>query len=237
MLTPNSDIKSALSNYELLCFIVDRKQSAKLLAGLSEHFSTGATVLLASGSRPSKLLQLLGLSEVKRDIILIMQSQDEINQILDLATDKLKLREAGKGIAFTCPLQYFSGLDDQGQPLHFNDFQSRDSGKSQVRYVALHCVVDYGLGEEVVGVAEAAGAKGATFIHARGASSHSQMLFDFPIEPQKDVVLMVLEAEILDQVSAALDHHFEMHKENTGIQYAYPLNRVVGLYGQEIEHV
>ncbi|MDO5015599.1 MAG: hypothetical protein Q4E09_01080 [Eubacteriales bacterium] len=236
MSTPNTDISSALTDYELLCFIVDRNQSAKLLAGLRAHFSTGATVLLGSGSRPSKFLQILGLSEVKRDIILIVQSKSEIGQILDLATDKLNLREAGKGIAFTCPLQYFCGLDDQGQHLRFNELRSTESMLHEVRYVALHCVVDYGLGEEVVGVAEEAGAKGATFIHARGASSHSQMLFDFPIEPQKDVVLMVLETEILDKVSAALEHHFEMHKENTGIQYAYPLSRVVGLYGQEIEH-
>lgn len=218
-----------LEEYELLVFILTHNKSSAFLEDVRKHVTTGATVLLGRGSRPGKLLHLLGLNEIHRDIILIIQHKDNIEQILDFAKNSLKIDRPGHGIAFTIPLSYLQGglmRDEAG-------LKETMAGGESIKYFALCSILDQGLGEEAVKVAEQYGARGATFLKGKGGAEYSSHVFDFPLSPQKDFVLMVLEMDKLEQIENALENHFRMENENTGIQYSYPLTRVLGLYGQE----
>ncbi|MDO5033584.1 MAG: hypothetical protein Q4D97_01965 [Eubacteriales bacterium] len=228
--TEPTAISHSLADYEILVFILPQDKSTPLLDYVRREVHTAASVFLGMGSRPGKLLRLLGLNAIHRDVVMIIQTRDQVARILELAASKLELKKPGHGIAFTIPLQYVHGLPGQtletftdNKPFDFND----------TAYTALCCILDAGLGEEAVAVAESAGAQGATFLEAKGGGQTSSLLFDFTIEPQKDFLLMILKRNLLDKVADALDHHFTMENENTGIQYSYPLTKVVGLYEQE----
>lgn len=218
------------TNYELLLFILPQNKSAGLVDYVRKEVHTGVSVFLGSGTKLGKFLRLFGLNEVHRDVVMIIQTHDQVEKILNLARTKLELHKPGHGIAFTIPLQYLAGFPSQDPGVSLKEKPLDYSG---VQYAALCCILDEGLGEEAVTVAESAGAQGATILEAKGAGQASSLIFEFNIEPQKDFLLMILKTDLLDQVEDALDQHFTMENENTGIQFAYPVTRVVGLYEQE----
>ena len=218
------------NNFELLFFILPQNKSAGLVNYLKSEVRTGVSVFLGKGSRPGKFLRMFGLNEINRDVVMIIQRHDVVTEILSLAKQKLELDKPGHGIAFSVPLQYLHGFADQDTG---SIIENNALDYSQVEYAALCCIIDEGQGEEAVTVAESAGARGATFLEAKGAGQASSLIFDFKIEPQKDFLLMILKTECLGQVEDALDQHFAMQNENTGIQFAYPVSRAVGLYERE----
>lgn len=218
------------TSYELLLFILPQHKSAGLVDYVRQEVHTGVSVFPGSGTKPGKFLRMFGLNEVHRDLVMIIQTRDRVEQILDLAIRKLELNKPGHGIAFTIPLQYLVGFPVQAPSSYVKEKPLDYSG---VQYAALCCILDEGLGEEAVTVAEGSGAQGATCLEAKGAGQASSLIFEFTIEPQKDFLLMILKTELLDQVEEALDQHFIMENENTGIQFSYPVTRVVGLYEQE----
>lgn len=215
---------------ELLIFIVPHGKSEPILQHVRQHFDTGATILMGSGTRHNRLLNFLGLDEVRRDIILLINPTERVMQIAASVKKTFSLEKPGAGIGFTLPLTQLVGTHKHGLG---DDTDTRDY--SDIGYVAFGCILDRDLGEEALEVAEKAGAQGATVIRAHGSADRMKTLFDFPIEPEKDFLLMILSKEHLESVSQALFEHFTMSQENTGIQFAYPLTHVIGLYGQEEE--
>lgn len=92
------------------------------------------------------------------------------------------------------------------------------------------CIVNNGFSEAVMDAAREAGARGGTIIHARGtANKDAELFFNISIQPEKEVVMILVSADIRDAVLHALYNEVGLKEPAQGIAFALPVSNVVGL--------
>ncbi len=92
------------------------------------------------------------------------------------------------------------------------------------------CIVNAGFSEAVMDAAKEAGARGGTVIHARGtANREAEQFFNITIQPDKELVMILVSSEIKDNVLHALYHGVGLKTAGQGIAFSLPVDDVVGL--------
>ena len=97
-------------------------------------------------------------------------------------------------------------------------------------HVAILCIVNNGFSELVMETARKHGAKGGTVLHARGtASKEAEKLFNITIQPEKEIVMILVENEIKDALLHGLYDSIGLNTNGQGIVFSLPVDEVVGL--------
>ena len=97
-------------------------------------------------------------------------------------------------------------------------------------YEMILCVVNAGFSDEVMDAAREAGARGGTVMHARGtANKEAETFFHITIQPDKDIVMLIVPAAIKDQVLHAIYQSAGLKSEGQGIAFSLPVSKAVGL--------
>ncbi len=87
--------------------------------------------------------------------------------------------------------------------------------------------------DKIVDAAKAAGATGATIIHARGTGIHeAKSFFGLTLEAQTDIVMLLVGEHHVDEILEAIRDKGEFHKPGTGIAFVLPVEQVIGLESQ-----
>lgn len=98
------------------------------------------------------------------------------------------------------------------------------------KHEVIMCVVNAGFSETVMDAAREYGARGGTVIHARGtANVEAEKIFNISIQPDKDLVMILVEKEIRDDVLHAIYKKSGLQTEGKGIAFCLPVEDVVGL--------
>jgi len=72
-------------------------------------------------------------------------------------------------------------------------------------YEMILCIVNTGFSETVMDAAKEVGARGGTIIHARGtANKEAEQFFHISIQPDKEIVMILVPSEIKDDVLHAV---------------------------------
>ena len=99
---------------------------------------------------------------------------------------------------------------------------------------AIFCIVNSGYTELVMNAAKRLGARGGTVINARGtASKEAETFFNITIEPEKEIVMILVPTSIKDDVMHALYKEAGLDTPGQGIAFALPVDSVVGLSKDE----
>ena len=94
----------------------------------------------------------------------------------------------------------------------------------------IFCVVNAGFSESVMDAAKEFGARGGTVIKARGtANSESEKLFGITIQPEKEIVMILVTSDIKDDILHALYSEVGLKTPGQGIAFSMPVDQVVGL--------
>ena len=97
-------------------------------------------------------------------------------------------------------------------------------------YEVIFCIVNAGFSDVVMDAAKEVGARGGTVIHARGtANKEAEEFFHITIQPDKDIVMILVPSDIKDAVLHALYRDAGLKTEGQGIAFSMPVNNVVGL--------
>lgn len=100
----------------------------------------------------------------------------------------------------------------------------------EFKHEVIFCIVNAGFSEAVMDAAREVGARGGTVLHASGtANSDAEKIFGITIQPEKDVVMILVSSEIRDKVLHALYDSVGLKTEGKGIAFALPVQDVVGL--------
>ena len=92
------------------------------------------------------------------------------------------------------------------------------------------CIIDSGFSEAVMEAAKEEGARGGTVIHARGtANKEAEQFFNISIQPDKEIVMILVPSEIKDNVLHALYRSAGLKTEGHGIAFSLPVDDVVGI--------
>lgn len=100
----------------------------------------------------------------------------------------------------------------------------------ETRYEAVYCIVNSGFAEAAMDAARKAGARGGTILAGRGtASRDAETKFNIRIQPEKEMLLILVPAEIKDQVLRALYDSAGLDSAGQGIAFSMPVEKTVGL--------
>lgn len=99
-----------------------------------------------------------------------------------------------------------------------------------MNYEMILCIVNTGFSETVMDAAKEVGARGGTVIHARGtANKEAEQFFHITIQPDKEIVMILVPADIKDDVLHAVYRQAGLKTEGQGIAFSLPVDDAVGL--------
>lgn len=88
------------------------------------------------------------------------------------------------------------------------------------------CIVNAGYSETVMNAARSAGAKGGSIVRGRGsANPEAEEFFGITITPDKEMVLILVKADIKDAVMKAIYKNAGLSTEGVGIVFSLPVSR------------
>ena len=98
------------------------------------------------------------------------------------------------------------------------------------QHEAIFCIVNSGYSDVVMEAAKKLGASGGTVINARGtAPKDAESIFGITIEPEKEIVMILVPSSIKASVLHALYQEAGLDTPGQGIAFALPVDGVVGI--------
>lgn len=95
---------------------------------------------------------------------------------------------------------------------------------------AIFCIVNAGFSDTAMDAARECGAGGGTVIHARGtAKDEAEKMFNITIQPEKEIVMIIVEKEKRDTILHALYQKAGLNTQGQGIAFSLPIDKVIGL--------
>lgn len=94
---------------KMLVTIVDRENGEDIVATLKENGSYYNMMLMGRGTAPSELIDLLGLGDTAKYVILSFAASENVPRLLQTLQENHRFCEAGNGIAFTVPMDGIGG--------------------------------------------------------------------------------------------------------------------------------
>lgn len=214
------------NGFELLCTVVNFGLGSKVLKIAKKKGISGGTIFLGKGTIKNRLLEFLDLSDVRKEIVFMISEKTLADQALEELKKELALHKPNHGIAFTTSVMNVIGARN------CNSNHIKESrGVNSTMYQAIFTVVDKGKAEDVLEVATKAGSKGGTVINARGSGIHeTNKLFNMPIEPEKEIIMILSESHLTDSIVVTIRDHLKIDEPGNGIMFILDLNKAYGLY-------
>lgn len=98
------------------------------------------------------------------------------------------------------------------------------------KYELILCIVNAGFTDIVMDAAREVGARGGTVLNARGtANKEAEQFFHITIQPDKEIVLILVPEEIKDKVLHAVYQHAGLKTAGQGIAFSVTVDDVVGI--------
>jgi len=213
-------------DWELVCVIVNYGLGSKVMKVAKQHGITGGTIFLGKGTVHTYLLDLLDLTEVRKEIVLMAASKEIAYKTVEALNEKFQFAKPNHGIAFTLSVRFLLGSKK-----HIYNQADKNGGIKTPMHHAIFTVVDKGNAEAVIDAAVAAGSKGGTIINARGSGIHeNSKLFSMLIEPEKEIVLILSEANATEAIVRSIRNALKIDEPGNGILFVLDVNQTYGLY-------
>lgn len=212
------------SNLSLFLAVVEQGQSHKVMDFLREDLgSSGGTIIYVEELLQRSFLKLLHLESVRKELLFTLIPVQKEDEYVEKIKERFHLSYDKNGYGFIADIDYAMGIKSE------NQFEQK--GDESVGIKALFVIVDKGNADEVCEMANKKGAKGATIIHGRGTGSHiAHPLFDMVIEPEKEIIMFLLQEDKVEQISKDISDRFEFNKPSTGILFVMDVKKTVGIY-------
>lgn len=209
--------------YQLINIIVNCGQGSKILKSAKESGVHGGTLLYGMGTASNRILDFLGFSDIKKEIVLILTDCITANLALENLNKEYKFYKNNHGIAYTKTISRIVGA---------RNCNCQDSIKSEVDYMynEITIVVDRGRAEYVIDAAIKAGSKGGTIINARGSGIHeTSKLFSMNVEPEKEIIIILSEKDKTDAIVESIKNELNIEEPGAGIIFVNNVNKAYGL--------
>jgi nitrogen regulatory protein PII len=211
---------------ELICTIVNYGMGSKITKIAKQHGISGGTITLGKGTASSKILDFIGLGDIKKEIVFMMADKDTARNALEILNREFEFDKPNHGIVFTTSVCAVMGTRSNKC---YNIKNGR--GADNTMYHAITTIVDKGRAEDVIDAATRAGSKGGTIINARGSGIHeTSKVFAMDIEPEKEIVIILSEADKTEEIASSIRTSLKIDEPGNGIIYIQDVNKTYGIY-------
>ncbi|NLP26990.1 MAG: P-II family nitrogen regulator [Clostridiales bacterium] len=211
--------------YELIYVIVNNGYGSKVLKYSREHGITGGTIFLGKGTIKNRILELLDLCEMRKEIIMMLAEKKLAYTVMEELNNRFHFDKPNHGITFSIPAKGFLGVNGVNSKINEN------LGEDNIMYNSILTVVDKGNAELVIDAANKAGARGGTIINARGAGTHeTTRVFSMDIEPEKEIVLILSDINSTQEIVDAINLELKIEEPGNGIIMIQNVSKTYGIY-------
>jgi len=211
---------------EMICAVVNFGMGSKVLKFAKQNGISGGTIFLGKGTIKNHLLELLALSDSRKEIVLMIAKATTAYDVLEKINNEFNFKKPHHGIAFSIPVRNLIGVHSYKN----NEIINESRGVENSMYKAIFTIVDRGKAEFVMDAANKAGARGGTIIHARGSGIHeTSKLFSMDIEPEKEIVLILSEESLVDPITSSIRDSLKIDEPGNGIIFIQDVSKTYGL--------
>ena len=212
---------------EVVAAVVDVEQGEKVLRIYREEQAPVDFVCMAHGTARTEMLDLLGIGETAKAIVMCMVSRQTGVRLIK----RLEMRYPGRGIAFTIPItgiglrwhKLLTAADEEQKEVSRMHETEKNNG-----FDVVAVVMERGYTNVAMDAARKAGARGGTVISARGIAEVKRF-FGIEIQAEKEIVFLVVRSNEKQQVMTALMQAVGMKTRSHGIVLSMPLSAAIGL--------
>lgn len=206
--------------------VVNRGKAESLLTDIRAIGVTGGVVMLGEGTVTNKVLEFLGLDETQKEVIIIPVNTTLEPILHEMVEKNFEFDKKNTGIAFSIPMNRYQDYEIVGPKEEYIE--------DNFDHMLLVTIVDEGKSRDAVKAAKSAGAPGGTIIHGRGAGQPEESIFNLSVEPEKDIILILINKSEAEEIRQVLIDEMELEKPGNGILFALPVSRTTGVYKKEI---
>ena len=218
----HAERKKPVSRYECVYFVVYKGLASRILHFARKRGVSGGTIFYGRQTAKGFWKHLFRLDHVEKEVLVIVTEQKLAYQLMRMVSKLLQFGMTGDGITFSVPVARFIG--DGGDKHHITEKE-----KVTFMYDAINIIVNKGMAEEMLAAAQSAGAYSGTIVNARGAGqSETSRLFSLDIEPEKELLLIVVERDRTDAVIDAVNAQIDLDAPGNGIMYVQEVSRIYG---------
>lgn len=214
---------------KMLVTITDKGKDAKIKRLYKRHKVGFSFVINGVGTASSSLMHYFGLEEIKKKIIVSVIPEKLEKKLLYDLNHKAELDIPGNGIAFTIKITSATRfLSNIYKDMEFKEEESTLESKKEYELIIL--IVLEGYSSLAMDAAKSCGANGGTLIHGLGlGSSESAKFLGITIEPEKDIVLILVPKEEKKKVMKEVSNRVGLSHEGRGICFSIPVDNATGL--------
>ena len=210
-------------NLKLLFIINDNE---KKLISLTDRFGLPFnTIMHGEGTASQGILDFLGLAKTNKNILMSFIPDAMEDAILSFLKKETKIKEIGKGIAFTIPLACTTK--------YICDTFAKVEGekmKNERKFQLIMAITEEGNAEKIMNIAKKNGANGGTLIKGRSVGGkNSFKLFNLTVEPEKDLVLIVSNNNSTKKIMQGILEKNGMNTESKTMCFSLPIDNTVGI--------
>ncbi|NLX84986.1 MAG: P-II family nitrogen regulator [Synergistaceae bacterium] len=209
--------------FELICAIVSYGKGSKVLQIAKKCGLSGGTVIHAKGTANGAFANFLGLTDIRREIVLMVSDKKMTRSVLESLDKKLDFKKPNHGIAFTTAVSKVIGSVGCKST-------EKEEGGEEAMHCAITVVVEKGNAEKVIDAATEAGSRGGTVINGRGSGIHeTSKLFFMEIEPEKEIVIILSEKKDVETIISSISEKLDIEEPGKGIIFVQEVSKVYGL--------
>lgn len=214
---------------KLFVTISDKDKTDRIVRLFKRYNINYSCSINAKGTASGSLLSYFGLDDVKKNIVLSVIPCVLENKLLYLLHNKLELYKPGNGICFSLGItsanKYLSSVYSS-----FKNYKEEYTVEKDKSYELIILIVSEGYATQAMDAAKRVGANGGTLINGIGLGSEEATKFlGITIEPEKDVVLILVEKDEKKKVMKEITDEVGLSHEGRGICFSIPVDNVVGL--------
>ena len=217
-----------------ILFLITTPKMAQKAAALFDEDSVPIHYRLgASGTASSEVMDILGLGNSEKRMLLCVLQKPVADQMLLKLHKVLRMGAVNSGIAYTVPVSAASKLAFRMlEGLAPDETTERKESKpvNEMKNTMIAAMVNLGYSEDVMIAARAAGAGGGTVLHSRSVVDDSALPHvGAGLAEEKDIVLIVANSESKTAIMQAIAEKCGIHTDAKGIVYSFPIDNVIGL--------
>ena len=219
-----------------LVTIVDRDKGNAVAEIYNQHHIGVQLIALGKGTAESEIMDYLGLDQLEKDLILSLVPSTLAGNILSHLNETLHFSKPGKGIAFSIPLNSISvGMSRRLEEVSGEAMSIENEEAKVVMENFTHdlivAVVGHGESDIVMKAAKEAGARGGTIAKAREAGEDVKKVFGFSIQPEKELVLILVPNQDKQAIMQNICASFRKEIGEALLAFSLPVADVTGILG------
>ena len=214
---------------KLFVTIVDKEREERIIKLFKRYNINYSFSINAMGTASNSLLSYFGLDDVKKKVLLSIVPEIIESKIMYLLHNKLEIYKPGNGICFSLKItsasRYLSTMYSK-----YSMTKEEYSMENDKEYELIILIVSEGYASTAMDAAKRVGANGGTLINGIGLGSEEATKFlGITIEPEKDVVLILVDKSEKHKVMEEITKEVGLSHEGRGICFSMPVDNVVGL--------